>query len=169
MVARCLDENLEFGMLLAGNKEVATTGCTAAIVKKIRDYPDGRSDILTEGRAVFRLTELLDEKEYYEGVVEYLSDQFHSLDLEGEKRLLQAFDQCHKMLFSRPWIDPNQDQPGTLTYRMAALLPLEIEKRQALLETRSEATRRELLNGWIRELLPKIAEAQRARQRHVVN
>jgi Lon protease-like protein len=55
MIRRCLDEQIEFGMILAADKAVATVGCTAEIVRKIRDYEDGRSDILTEGRAVFHL------------------------------------------------------------------------------------------------------------------
>jgi Lon protease-like protein len=169
MVARCLNENLEFGMILAGNKEVATTGCTAAIIKKLRTYPDGRSDIVTEGRAVFRLTQLLDEKEYYEGVVEYLAEQSAPLDLDREKQLMNTFAQCHQLLFERPWLDPSEDHPITLTYRMAAMLPLEIEKRQALLEMRSERKRRETLCGWMEALLPKLADAQRARKRHALN
>src|SRR5580658_6504411 len=68
IVARCLSDKLEFGMIVAANNSVATMGCTAEIVRKIRDYPDGRMDIATEGRNIFRLAELLDEKEYYEGV-----------------------------------------------------------------------------------------------------
>jgi Lon protease-like protein len=67
MIRRCLAEKIEFGMILAANQGIAAVGCTAEIVRKLRDYSDGRMDILTEGRAIFRLEELLDEKEYYEG------------------------------------------------------------------------------------------------------
>ena len=150
MIERCLSENLEFGMILAGNKKAATTGCTAEIVKKLREYPDGRSDILAEGRAVFRLTELLDEKDYYEGIVEYVADHPARLDLESEKRLVQAFEQCHHLLFGRPWLDANREQPATLAFRMAALLPLDLDRRQTLIETRTEGSRRDLLHGWIK-------------------
>lgn len=169
MVGRCLNEKLEFGMILAANKAVATAGCTAEIVKTIRDYSDGRMDILVEGRAIFRLTELLDEKEYYEGLVEYLTDQPAMLDLAKESQLIRAFEQCHDLLFGRPWLSGDQGEPAHLAYRMAALLPLELEKRQTLLETRSESQRRETLAGWIETLLPKLAEAHRARERHSLN
>ena len=69
MISRCLEEKIEFGMILAANNAVATMGCTAEILRKTKDYPDGRMDIATEGRAVFRLMDLLHEKEYYEGIV----------------------------------------------------------------------------------------------------
>src|ERR1700730_6032175 len=65
MIARCIREKLEFGMILAADKAVAIFGCTAEILTTAKEYPDGRSDIMTEGRAVFRLIELLDEREYY--------------------------------------------------------------------------------------------------------
>jgi Lon protease-like protein len=169
MVARCLNEKLEFGMILAANKTVATAGCAADIVKTLRDYPDGRTDIVVEGRAIFRLTELLDEKEYYEGLVEYVTDEPAMLDLTKESQLIRTFGQCHEILFGQPRLTKDDDDPGTLAYRMAALLPLELEKRQALLETRSESRRRETLAGWIETLLPKLAEAHRARERHTLN
>jgi Lon protease-like protein len=169
MVAWCLEEKLEFGMILAANKAVATAGCTAEIVKTFRDYPDGRTDILVEGRTIFRLTELLDEKVYYEGLVEYVADEPTILDLTKESALIRTFGQCHEFLFGQPWLSKDQDDPGTLAYRMAALLPLELEKRQALLETRHEGQRRETLAGWIETLLPKLAEAHRARERHTLN
>jgi Lon protease-like protein len=165
MIARCLDEKLEFGMILASNNNVATMGCTAEIVRKIRDYPDGRLDIATEGRAVFRLAELLDEKEYYEGVVEYVTDEPSSLDAGKRARLVAAFERCHEFLFGQPWMPGSGEDEATLAYRMAALLPIEIEKRQALLESRSESHRRDLALGWIDGLLPKLSERERARKR----
>lgn len=165
MVARCLDEKLEFGMILAVNNNVATMGCTAEIIRKIRDYPDGRIDIATEGRAVFRLTELLHEKEYYEGRVEYVPDEPSSLDSKKRAQIVAAFGQCHELLFGQPWIQGSSDDEATLSYRMAALLPIELEKRQTLLESRSESQRRDLVLGWINALLPSLSERERARKR----
>src|SRR5579863_285071 len=132
MIAKCLEEKLEFGMILAADKAIAAVGCTAEIVRKIREYPDGRLDIATEGRAVFGLTELHDEKEYYEGTVEYLADEPSSSDAVSEPHaeLVEAFGQCHNLLFGQTWTDEFADEPESLAYRMAALLPMDLEKRQ---------------------------------------
>jgi Lon protease-like protein len=165
MIARCLQEKLEFGMILAANNNIATIGCTAEIVRKIRDYPDGRLDIATEGRAIFRLTELLDEKNYYEGVVEYVIDEPSGLDGSKRARLVAAFEQAHEFLFGQPWMQGPSEDEATLAYRMAALLPTELEKRQALLESRSESHRRYLVLGWINALLPKLSDREQARKR----
>lgn len=165
MIAKCLDERVEFGMILASDGAVATVGCTAEITQKMKVYPDGRMDILTEGRAVFQLKELLDEKEYYEGNVEYVADSPFHADAERETRLVESFDKCHALLFGRAWRDAAPSDASILSYRMAALLPMELEKRQALLEMRLESDRRETVLGWLDSFLPKLAERQRARKR----
>src|ERR1700742_429034 len=74
MIARCLNETIEFGMALAADQSIAGVGCTAEVIHKVRDFPDGRMDIVVEGRSVFRLIEVNEEKEYYQGQVEYLVD-----------------------------------------------------------------------------------------------
>ncbi len=167
MIARCLNERLEFGIVLAEDKSVSTVGCTAEIVRKTKDYPDGRMDILTEGRAVFRLVEVLEEKEYYEGVVEYLSEIPSPQDSQKEARLIAAFQRCHEVLYGQPWVAPRlasleKDAPRSLVYAMAPLLPLDLQERQSLLEMRAEEARRDFLLRWLEESLPKLLERRRA-------
>ena len=169
MVRLCLSRHLEFGMVLASSNSVSTVGCTAEIVQKIRDYPDGRMDILTEGRSVFHLTEVLDKKEYYEGIVEYLEDAPSPVEASQELRLIELLQQYYALLFGQPWVDEECGQSATLAYRMAARLPIELKERQTLLEMRSENERREFLQGWLVKFLPQLAERQRTRRRAGVN
>jgi ATP-dependent Lon protease len=165
MIARCINEKLEFGMILAASTAIASFGCTAEIAQKIKDYPDGRMDIQVEGRAAFQLTELLEEKEYYEGNVEYVVDDLSSLDAEKESQLIATFEQCHVLLYGRSWLNSAPDEASTLAFRMAGLAPMELEKRQALLEMPAERDRREYVLHWMNEFLPKLAGRQRARRR----
>jgi Lon protease-like protein len=165
MIGRCLSQRIEFGIILAASKAIATLGCTAEILHKTKDYPDGRMDILTQGRAVFRLNELIDEKEYYEAAVEYVEDGPSLTEPRSEAQLRETFERCHLLLFSRPWVDATPNQRATLSYRMAGLLPVELQKRQALLEMRSESDRRSLVLRWMVDFLTKLAELERARKR----
>lgn len=165
MIGLCLREQLEFGLILAASKAIATLGCTAAILEKTKDYPDGRMDIVTEGRAVFRLNELIDEKEYYEGDVEYVQDEPSAPDPKIEARLIEAFEQSHLLLYGRPSNEASGGDPSTLAYRIACQLPMELDKRQALLERRSESDRRDLVLRWMTDFLPKLMELQRVRER----
>ncbi len=120
------DEKIEFGMVLASNQSIAKIGCTAAIVRIIKEYPDGRMDILTQGRSAFHLAEVLDEKEYHEGLVEYLADEPSEIDAAKQTKLVDLVEQCHELLFGRPWEQGEPSDPATLAYRMAARLPMEL-------------------------------------------
>jgi Lon protease-like protein len=165
MIQRCLAEHREFGIALATSQTVAKVGCTAEIVRKIKEYPDGRMDILASGRSVFQLTEILEEEEYYEGVVKYFADDLSVQDPAKQARLIEIFGQCHLLLFGQASSDADRIEPSTLGYRMAARLPLDLQEKQALLEMRTENKRREFLLDWLAKFLPKLAARQRARQR----
>ncbi|MGA7624030.1 MAG: LON peptidase substrate-binding domain-containing protein [Candidatus Acidiferrales bacterium] len=168
MIACCLNENREFGVVLAGDKGVVTVGCTASITSKTKDYPDGRMDILTQGRVVFRVLKLVQEKEYHEAVVEYLLDVpaplHESIDCRETSGLLALFQECHSLIYGQMWVTTGRQPLWPLSYQLAARLPLDLEERQQLLEIRDEPKRQDFLIQWMNALLlPRLANQQRAR------
>jgi Lon protease-like protein len=165
MIARCISESIEFGIVLASDKTVARVGCTAKIVRTLKDHPDRRMDILTEGHDVFHIIEVLDEKAYYEGRIEYLADEPLAVDARQEARVTELFRQCHALLFDQAWVDEDPKDSANLAYWMAARLPMELQQRQALLETRQENKRRESLLQWLATFVPKLVERRKGRQR----
>src|SRR5271156_5324750 len=108
MIHHCIANNCEFGVILAGEKGVATIGCTAAITQKLKDYVDGRMDILTQGRVVFRALNLLQEKEYHEAMVEFISAPSEvprePARHQEEAILLGLFQECHSLLYGQLWV-----------------------------------------------------------------
>ena len=164
MVARCVKENLEIGIILAAETGIVKVGCTAEIVEKLKEYTDGRTDILCEGRALFRVIEILNEKEYQEAIVEYLVEDVIAQDPEKENHLIERFQVSHALVFGQPWITSSRDEEISLAFQMAARLPLELEAKQTLLEIPEESARRAFLLQKINELLPQLAQRQRLRQ-----
>ncbi|MGB8542454.1 MAG: LON peptidase substrate-binding domain-containing protein [Candidatus Acidiferrales bacterium] len=164
MIARCLSENLEMGIILAAEIGIVKVGCTAEIVEKLKEYPDGRTDILCEGRALFRVVEILNEREYQEAVAEYLAEDLLPQDPEKETQLIERFQVCHTLVFGQPWIASSRDEEISLAFQMAARLLLELEAKQALLEIPEENARRAFLLQKINDLLPQLAQRQRLRQ-----
>src|SRR6266852_1170896 len=75
MIRRCVDEKREFGVVLAREEGIAGGGCTAEVGEVVRTFPDGKMDILTEGRTAYQVIELVEERQYYEADVEYLEDE----------------------------------------------------------------------------------------------
>lgn len=169
MVRHCLSHKLEFGMIFAQESSVATVGCTTQIVNVLREYPTGEFDILTEGRAVFRVFDLLSEKEYHEAMVEYLSDSGEDAESHKEDSLMGMFQQCHSLMYSELWSPNVKDSIWPLSYRMASRLPLALEEKQALLEMRGEPARQDFLHAWLSAVLPQLEKRGRARRKAGAN
>jgi ATP-dependent Lon protease len=174
MVRHCLSHRVEFGMIFAQESSVATIGCTTQIVQTLREYSGGEVDILTEGRAVFRVIDLLSEKEYHEALVEYLTDDSDDAESHKEDALMGIFQQCHTLMYSHLWSPGAKDAVWPLSYCMASRLPLELDEKQALLEMRAEPARQDFLLAWLTQVLPRLEKRDRGRNRaggngHVVN
>jgi Lon protease-like protein len=168
MIHHCITHNREFGVILAGEKGVATIGCTAAITRKLKDYDDGRMDILTQGRTIFRALNLLHEKDYHEALVEFLTDSDdvprQTARNQEEAELLGLFQECHSLIYGQLWVTSDVESPWPLSFHMGARLPLELEEKQTLLEMRAEPDRRTYLIDRLKDMLPRLGHLHQARR-----
>jgi ATP-dependent Lon protease len=164
MTRRCIAEHLPFGLILAGERGMATVGTTAEIIQKVRDYPDGRMDILTIGYSIISVKQIFDSEEYYEALVDYLSDAVFTEDPSIRSELLAEFNRCHILLYGQSWSPSRDDEGLPLSYLLAARLPLDLLDKQKLLEEREESVRRSFLQQSLARLIPQIAERQRIRR-----
>jgi ATP-dependent Lon protease len=145
MTRHCIDKRSPFGIVRADGANLAQTGCSAMIVKILKEYEDGRSDILAAGQNAFRLVRTHDEKPYLEADVEYLEEDFIGVDPAVASRLEELCNQCHQILYGED--APRFETEGgiSLAYHVASELPVDVAIRQNLLEIRSEAVRQEKL------------------------
>ena len=79
-----------FGIALARGKEVHAAGCTVSIVEVMREYEDGRLDIVTVGQTRFRVRELFRDRPYHTAEVEYFGDRDEPVDAALRRRAIDA-------------------------------------------------------------------------------
>ena len=164
MTRECLEEKREFGVVLAQKEGIAAVGCSAEIVKLVKEYEDGRSDILTVGRRRFRVEEVLDDKPYYQGRVKFLSEAVVKEDPNAAERLLVLYAEVHRLVYEREG-SAVPAEGSTLAYSVAAELPLDVEFKQELLELESEPERRRALADRLEAWADELRRAARARQK----
>jgi Lon protease-like protein len=70
MIAEVLRDKIEFGVVLANERGIVNTGCTATVERVLREYPDGRLDILTLGRRRFEIERVNEERSFLRGEVD---------------------------------------------------------------------------------------------------
>jgi ATP-dependent Lon protease len=165
MVKDCLEDNSEFGMLLALPNGVARVGCTAEIVDVVKRYDDGRMDILTTGRSPFRAVHLFTENPVLVGQVDYLEDREVPADARVRRELVELFEACHTLIFDDYPKHLDCASADGLSYVVAATLPMELLWKQQILELRTESDRQERLVAYLREWAPHLQKADAMRQR----
>ena len=165
MVRECLEGKSPFGMLLALPNGVVRVGCTAEIVDVIKSYEDGRMDILTVGREPFRILEVFTDDPLLEGQIDFLDDHDSLPDAARQKRLIEAYETCHTLLFSEIPRTFEGIAPEQLAYAIAAALPLDLLWKQQILELLTEAERQERLLAYLRDWAPHLQKAETLRQR----
>jgi ATP-dependent Lon protease len=164
MIRRCLNMKLQFGVILAQKQGMATVGCTAAIVSLVKQYPDGKMDILTRGEMPFQVKEVFDDKPYFEAAIDCFDESPESYP-SASKELTEIYEQCHWLLFNRGPETPRAKVRLSPAYAMASSLPLPLEQKQLLLENRSEVERQEQLLEQLKEWLPQLVYLNERRQR----
>lgn len=161
MTRHCIENSVEFGVVRQREHGVVAIGCTAEITQTLKEYEDGRFDLLTIGRRPFRIQSLVEEKSYYEAEVEFLRDE-PAVASTQRVALLAKFAELHQVLFGQPAPTIDAEEVDSLAYVVGAELPLELDFKQVLLETRSESERQRLLLSHMEDWLP-IA----TRQQHI--
>jgi Lon protease-like protein len=169
MTRQCIDTRSPFGIVFVHAGNIAQTGCSALIVKTLKEYDDGRSDILTVGQKAFHLVRTHNDQAYFEADIEYLEEDFDGIDAGVSAQLEKLYEQCHRVLYEEE--APRFETEGGISfaYHIASELPLDVAFRQTLLELRSEAERQTRLAARLVEWYPQLEKRDRVRGRAAGN
>jgi Lon protease-like protein len=162
MIADVLEDRSEFGVVLAGEKGICNSGCTAAVDKVLEQYPDGRMDLLTIGRRRFEILNLDDEKPYLRGEVSFFDDEeFDEPAAETRERVIGLYKDMREVAEAGEAINAELDDPQ-LSFQLAQPIS-DLNFRQLLLATRSEAARMKQLAEFLPAFISKQRQVQHAR------
>jgi Lon protease-like protein len=127
----------------------------------VRQYPDGRMDMVTLGRRRFEIVRLNDERTFLRGAVEFFDDEEPSPPVPDlRRRAIEGFNALQALESNAPLNSSDEDDPR-LSFRLAQPVS-DLTFRQILLSTRSESERLKQ----IAEFLPNFLAKQR-RIQHV--
>lgn len=162
LIGECRARQSDFGMTLVTGKRMAHTGCSAAVVEVTREYPDGRLDIVAQGRRRFRLLSYDPARApYLTGVVEYVDDAIEDQDRDLAAQTIELFNRLVEVAFKgKVGPIPPSDAGLTLSYVMAQKAGLDVSQRQHLLEQVSENERLRFLRKHFDELIPRLEKAE---------
>ncbi len=162
MVGEAIQAGSEFGIVLAKDDGIVNAGCTVVVEKVLKNYPDGRMDILTRGIRRFEIVGINQDKSYLRGEVEFFDDDEPGpapADLQ-EKALVQyrGLMETGELGESEPVLSDPQ-----LSFQLAQAVQ-DTDFLSLLLRNRSEPSRLKQLADYLARLAPKLREASRMRK-----
>jgi Lon protease-like protein len=163
MIGECLAEHRTFGVVRAVEQGLAEVGCTAEIVTVVKEYPDGRLDLVTEGRKRFELMSVNQERSFLQAEVLMIEDEPGGPSQEETSRAIQLHSEL--LAIGGAAQDLSAADPSALSFYLAGSLPLDLDFKQKLLALRSEPERLSLLISYFETIIPNLQRAARARQR----
>jgi Lon protease-like protein len=163
MIRECLTNEAPFGVVRALEEGIAEVGCTAEIITVTKEYPDGRLDLIAEGRKRFEVVELNEERSYLRAEVLLVPDEPGALVQEERVKAIQL----HLEILSLAGAvqDLSAADQNQLSFYLAGSLPLDLDFKQKLLAMRSEGERIQAVASYLESILPKLRRVARARQK----
>lgn len=163
MIRECLTNEAPFGVVRALEEGIAEVGCTAEIITVTKEYPDGRLDLIAEGRKRFEVVELNEERSFLRAEVLLVPDEPGALVQEERVKAIQL----HLEILSLAGAvqDLSAADQNQLSFYLAGSLPLDLDFKQKLLSMRSEGERIQAVASYLETILPKLRRVARARQK----
>jgi Lon protease-like protein len=161
MIAECLEQKKPFGIVRASSDGVADVGCTAEIMSVTKKYDDGRMDILARGVDRFEVIEVNQDRSFLQAEIAVMEDE---PERPPTGMVTQAV-RLHAEIAKLAGEDPSgpDEGAGNLSFLLAGSLPLDLDFKQNLLSTLSEAKRLEAVVRYLEAVLPGLRRAAKAR------
>jgi Lon protease-like protein len=163
MMARCLEEGSEFGIVWLADDGLRPIGCACEIAEVLERMPDGRLNLLARGTRPFRIEARQDELAYPAGVVEFLDDRDEETDPAAADVAHAVYSDLVEQATDKV---PDPNEIGAMTaYEMAATVEFGLDAKQGLLDLRSETARMKLVTRLCRAALKRLDFIDRAQAR----
>jgi Lon protease-like protein len=163
MIARCLEEESEFGIVWLADDGLRPIGCACEIAEVIERMPDGRLNLIARGTRPFRIEARQEELAYPAGTVEFLIDRTEEVDAGAAGEARAAYSDLVAQATDSP---PDPDELAEMSaYEMAATVEFGLEAKQGLLDLRSESARMKLVTRLFRAAMKRLDFIDRAQAR----
>ncbi len=163
MIGECLAQRRTFGVVRAVEQGLAEIGCTAEIITVVKEYPDGRLDLVTEGRQRFELLRVNQERSFLQAEILMIDDEPGTPPQADAARAVQLHSELLAIAGAKQ--DLPAADPSLLSFHLAGSVPLDLDFKQKLLSLRSEPERLTLLISYLETIIPNLRRAANAREK----
>ena len=168
LIGECYKEKKMFGIPPVLKKKISETGTLMQVTTIVKQYDDGKMDVITEGVSTYRILEVIDTipaKLYSGPIVKHLSNE-NSVSMQAQK-IIDAVRELHRLLhikkdFGKPDIE-------LTSYDIAHHAALSLEEEYDLLCLLREDQRIEYLRRHLKKIIPIVAGIENLKKKIQLN
>lgn len=150
LISECFNNKSEFGIVYQNNNTLAEYGCSMNVLEVVKKYPDGRMDIITKGKNIFKLNSQLLDGELLIGEVKY-SESKNDTNSDKFEILKDKYLKILLMLGITSNLDSHLKKIVSFELLEGISLPSEFELM--LISTNSESDRLKILDSIFDKIL----------------
>jgi len=164
MTAECIAEKKPFGIVRSKDENTVDIGCTAEILTVAKQYPDGRSDIVTRGGRRFEILQLNQERPFLQAEVFFLEDEPDAATPTEMRRARSLYTDLMTLAGAKADLDPATAREQ-MSFQLVSSLPIDLDFKQSLLTMRSEQQRLRAVISYFESILPSIKRQVQAQHK----
>ncbi len=170
LINECVNLGKPFGIPPVIHEKVSEMGTLVMVTQISHTYEDGRMDIKTEGREVFRILEIikeLPEKLYSGAIVNYPENVTGGTKKEMMRAILSGL----RSIYSKLEVQKEFNKPDSeiVSYDIAHHMGLSLEDEYRLLGLLNENQRQEFLKRHLARVVPIMKEMEELRKKVKLN
>ena len=170
LINECVKLGKPFGIPPVIKEKVSEMGTLVTVTEISHTYEDGRMDIKTEGREVFRILEIikeLPEKLYSGAIVNYPENNTSGTKKDLMKAILHGIRSIYnKLEVQKEFTKPDSE---IVSYDIAHHMGLSLEDEYRLLGLMNENQRQEFLKRHLARVVPIMKEMEALRKKIKLN
>ena len=150
LITDCVSNKSEFGIVYQNNNSLAEFGCSMKVIEVVKKYSDGRMDVITKGKNIFKLNSQLLEGELLIGEVKY-NENKNDTNIDMFEILKDKYLKILLMLGVTSNLDGHLKK--ILSFELLEGITLPSEFELMLISTNSEFHRIKILDGIFDKIL----------------
>lgn len=138
MINKCFQNKEHFGMVYYSGNKMHESGCSAEILEIVETHPDGRIDILIEGKKRFKANSINSDELYLQGDISFFDDEYElegpSLEKSKEegilllKEIVSLYDERNNA------VSFEEFDPKTVSFLLTSNSAFTMDEKQSFLE-----------------------------------
>ncbi|MBI2430386.1 MAG: LON peptidase substrate-binding domain-containing protein [Ignavibacteriales bacterium] len=166
LISECITYDIVFGINFVHEQQMRSIGCTASVKEVTKRYPDGRIDIVVEGRRRYTLHNIVEAPHpYYSGRISWYNDIHEEVDDILRLKAVHLHNEFVRTVFQGSVAQVHHDDiRKTRAFHLVQKSGLDLVQRQVFLSMNSENTRLGFLINHLESMLPLLVSKKKTEE-----